>query len=117
MLTTFPQCSFSLEFPEILCQILIGYQWVSVSGNSKTMHCGILINIPLFMLLGAPPSDGSAVEDANSGELNRDSLVNLTRQVVDAVQLGTLGAELNLTILGIDVQEPLPPPESKSYTQ
>ena len=69
------------------------------------------------MLLGDPPSDGSAVEEANSGELNRDSLVNLTRQVVDAVQLGTLGAELNLTILGIDVQEPLPPPESKSYTQ
>ena len=53
----------------------------------------------------------------NSGELKRDALVNLTRQVVDAVQLGTLGAELNLTIIGIDVQEPLPPPESKSYTQ
>ena len=62
---------------------------------------------------GDAPTSGANISEVNSGELKRDALVNLTRQVVDAVQLGTLGAELNLTIIGIDVQEPLPPPESK----
>ena len=46
MLTTFPRCNFSLEVPEILSQNLICYHWLSVSGNSKIMHCGILINMP-----------------------------------------------------------------------
>ena len=46
MLTTFPQSNSSLEFPEILSQNLLCYHWLSVSGNSKTMHCGILINMP-----------------------------------------------------------------------
>ena len=46
MLTTFKQCNFSVEFPEILSQNPICYHWLSVSGNSKIMHCGILINVP-----------------------------------------------------------------------
>ena len=47
MLTTFPQCNFSpLVFPEILSQNLICYHWLSVSGNSKILHCGIVINMP-----------------------------------------------------------------------
>ena len=44
--TTFPQCNFSLEFPEVLSQTFICYQWLSMSGNSKIMHCGLLINTP-----------------------------------------------------------------------
>ena len=47
MLTTFPHCNLSLEFPELLSQNLICYHWPSVFGNSKIMHCGILINMPL----------------------------------------------------------------------
>ena len=46
MLTTFPQCNFSLGFPEILSQNLIRRHLLSVLGNSKTMHYGILINTP-----------------------------------------------------------------------
>ena len=46
MLTTFPHCNFSSEFPKILSQNLICYHWLSMAGNSKTMHCGILINMP-----------------------------------------------------------------------
>ena len=46
MLTTFSQCDFGLEFPEIPSQNLICYHWPSVSGNSKLLHCGILINMP-----------------------------------------------------------------------
>ena len=42
----FPQCNFSLKFPEILSQNLIRYRWLSVSGNFKIMDCGILINMP-----------------------------------------------------------------------
>ena len=45
MLKTFPQCNFQLEFPERLSQNLICCHWLSLSGNSKTMHCGILINM------------------------------------------------------------------------
>ena len=41
-LTTFPQCSFSLEFPEILSQ----NHWLIVSGISEIMHCGILVDMP-----------------------------------------------------------------------
>ena len=48
MLKTFPQCTFSLEFPEILRQNLLCYHWLSMSGNSKMMHCGILINTPYW---------------------------------------------------------------------
>ena len=48
LLTTFPQCDFWLEFPGILSQNLICYHWLSVTGNSKIIHCGILINIPLW---------------------------------------------------------------------
>ena len=37
-------CNVLSESPEILCQKkLIFYLWLSVPGNSKTMHCGILI--------------------------------------------------------------------------
>ena len=46
MLTTFPQCNLSLEFPVLFSQNLIRYHWVNVSRNSKTMHCGILIDMP-----------------------------------------------------------------------
>ena len=49
MLTTFPQCKFKLEFPEILSQNYICYQWLSVSGISEILHCGILINMPYCM--------------------------------------------------------------------
>ena len=49
MLPTFPQCSSSLEFPEIFGQNLIAIiDWVC--GNSEIMHCGILINTPYFHL-------------------------------------------------------------------
>ena len=41
MFTSFPQCNFSLEFPEILSQSLICYYWLSLYGNSVTMHCGL----------------------------------------------------------------------------
>ena len=40
---------FSLEFPEVLSQNLICYHWLSVSGNSKIMYCGILINTPYYL--------------------------------------------------------------------
>ena len=40
---------FSLEFPEVLSQNPICYHWLSVSGNSKIMHCGILINTPYYL--------------------------------------------------------------------
>ena len=45
MLWSIPQCNCSLEFWEILSQNLICYQWLSASGNSKIMHCGILNNM------------------------------------------------------------------------
>ena len=45
MITTFPQCNFSLEFSEILGQNLICYHWLSVSGNNELIHCGILIDM------------------------------------------------------------------------
>ena len=48
MLTTFPQCNISLEFPKLLSQNLICYHSLSVSGNSEIMHCGILINMPYY---------------------------------------------------------------------
>ena len=48
MLTTFPQCNFSLEFPEILSQNLICYHRLSVSGNSEMMHCGKLMSMPYY---------------------------------------------------------------------
>ena len=51
VLTTFPQCNISLEFPEMLCQ----NYYMSVSGISKILHCGILIDMPhvrrMFVLL------------------------------------------------------------------
>lgn len=52
------------------------------------------------------------MDDANSGALDLDTLVGISRDIVDAVQLGTLGQALDLDILGIDVQEPMPEPES-----
>ena len=45
MLTSFPQCNFSLEFPEILRQNHISYHRLGVSEISKIMHCGILIQL------------------------------------------------------------------------
>ena len=46
-----PTVHFSLEFPEILDQNLIGkaIDWLSLSGISITVHCGILINIPYWL--------------------------------------------------------------------
>ena len=41
-------CIFSLEFPEILSQNPICYNWLSVSGISIIMHCGILIDMPYY---------------------------------------------------------------------
>jgi len=64
------------------------------------------------LLPGDPPVESSPIEEVNSGDLDRNTLLNLTRKVVDAVQLGTLGEALNVTLTGISVQEPLPPPES-----
>ena len=49
MLTTFPLCNFSLEFPKILSQNLRCYHWLRVSGNSKIMHCGMLFNMPYWL--------------------------------------------------------------------
>ena len=46
VLTKFPQCNFLQEFPETLSQSLMCHHWLSAPGNSKTMHCGILINMP-----------------------------------------------------------------------
>ena len=51
MLTAFQQRNFSLELPEILSQNHICYYWLSFSGNSKIMHCGILINMPYSLLI------------------------------------------------------------------
>ena len=44
MLTAFPQCNFLLEFPEII----YAYHGLIVSGISKIMHCGILIDMQLI---------------------------------------------------------------------
>ena len=49
MLTTFSQCNFSLEFPGILSRNHICYLCLRVSGISKIMHCGILINLPYLL--------------------------------------------------------------------
>ena len=43
-----PTMHFLLEFSEILSQNHICYHSLSVSGISKIMHCGILINMPYF---------------------------------------------------------------------
>ena len=48
MLTTFPQCNSSQEFPDMPSKNLICYHWLSVYGNSKIMHCGILFNMPYW---------------------------------------------------------------------
>ena len=53
MLTTYPQCNFSLEFPKILRQNYTCCNWLSVSGISKIKHCGILIIIPYWSTLCA----------------------------------------------------------------
>ena len=39
---------FFTGFPEILSQNLIRYHWLRVSGISKIMHCGLLINMPYW---------------------------------------------------------------------
>ena len=47
MFKTFPQCNFSLEFPELLSQTLIMLSLQEcVCGKSQIMHCGIFINMP-----------------------------------------------------------------------
>ena len=61
MLTTFPQCNFSLEFPEILNQSYNAYYGPGESGIYKIMHCGILISMPyehcdMVILTAVPPS-------------------------------------------------------------
>ena len=53
-MATFPQCNFSLDFPEILSQNRICFHRVSVSGISKIMHCGILINKPYLYVVRYP---------------------------------------------------------------
>ena len=45
MLTTFPQCNSSLQFPEILSENLTCYHWLSVYENSKKMRYGILLTM------------------------------------------------------------------------
>ena len=45
MSTTFPQGNFPLEIPELISRNLICCHWLSMSGNSKMMHHGILINL------------------------------------------------------------------------
>lgn len=50
--------------------------------------------------------------DVNSGDLKLDNLEEISREIINAVQLGTLEEALGVTIVGIDVQEPLPVPES-----
>ena len=42
MLTTFPQCSNSLDFPELISQNHIYYHRLSMSWISKIVHLGIL---------------------------------------------------------------------------
>ena len=56
MLTTFPQFNFSLEFPETLSQNYIRYHLLrlGVSGISKIMHSGILINMHCCIMLTVP---------------------------------------------------------------
>ena len=49
VLMNIPQRIISLEFPEILSQNLICYHWLSVSGNSAVMHCGILFYTLAFV--------------------------------------------------------------------
>ena len=61
MLTTFPQCNFSLEFPEILNQSYNAYYGPGESWIYKIMHCGILISMPyehcdMVILTAVPPS-------------------------------------------------------------
>ena len=68
-----------------------------------------------ILYLGDPPNPNSNISQVNDGDLDRDTLLNLTRKVVDTVQLGALESVINVTVLGVDVQEPLPPPESKFY--
>ena len=41
LITTFPQCNFSLEFSELLSQNQICNHWLSVSGILKIMQSGI----------------------------------------------------------------------------
>ena len=50
MLATFPHCNFPLGFPEKLSQTLICYHYLSVSGNSDIMRCGMHINMPYFKI-------------------------------------------------------------------
>ena len=40
-----PQCVIWLVFPEILCENLTCYHLLSVTGNSKMMHCWTLLNM------------------------------------------------------------------------
>ena len=46
-----PSMQFIRKFPEILGQNLVHYRWLSVSGNSEIMHCGILIRLMCPLLL------------------------------------------------------------------
>ena len=43
--TTFPLCNLLQTFPVVLSQNTICYHWLSMPGNSKIMHCGILLNM------------------------------------------------------------------------
>ena len=47
MITTFPQCSFSLEFPETLSQNNICHHSPSVSGIPKKRIVGYLLTCPI----------------------------------------------------------------------
>ena len=51
VLTTFPQCNFWPEFPEMLCRNLIFIlYYIIISLNSKIMRCGIPFNMTLYLL-------------------------------------------------------------------
>ena len=53
MLTIFPRCNFSLEFPEILSQNRICYHWVC-PGFPKPCIVGYLLTSPNWLRLTAP---------------------------------------------------------------
>ena len=55
VLTTFPQCNFSLKSPEVLSQTHTCYHWLSVSGISKIMHCAILRSMHYYETESLPP--------------------------------------------------------------
>ena len=86
MLTTFPQCDVSMEFPAILSQNYICYHWLSVYGISKIMHCGILNNMPYYL----PPAlscESSSVDISSAVVLGGGLTRFCSNDVVDEYKL------------------------------